>query len=76
MRTVHLFSTGQFVRRHKRWSLAYAEVTVAGRIVPGIPRYEWWALGKRDGFKCKFHPDEQTARAALLAENTVLIGGS
>lgn len=73
MRTVHLFPTGQVERGTGRggyrWGPGYTEVTLGGCIVPPLRRYEWWALGKRDGFKCEFHPDEQAARAALLADN-------
>ncbi len=71
--TVHLFPNGQVERGTAkkpgdrpgfRWHAAYSEVSERGVSQP-MTRREWFLVGQRDGFKCKFHDNEQAARAAL-----------
>ena len=73
MTTVHLFPNGQVERGTAkrpgdrpgfRWHVAYSEVSARG-VSQQFTRREWYAAGKRDKFTCKFHDNEQAARAAV-----------
>ena len=68
MTTIHLFPNGQVEkgtgrRQAYRWVPAYSQVSERGVSMP-LTRRDWLAIGKRDGFKCKFHTTEQAAREA------------
>jgi hypothetical protein len=70
----HLFPNGQVERgtakkpRDKpgyRWVPAYSQIRANGCESMPLPRRDWYALGARDGFKCKFHASREAARAAF-----------
>jgi hypothetical protein len=73
MTTAHLFPNGQVEkgtakkpgdRPGYRWVPAYSQVSERGTSQP-LTRRDWLLMGRRDGFKCKFHDTEEAARKAL-----------
>jgi hypothetical protein len=79
MTTAHLFPNGRIERGTAskpgdrpgyRWVQAYSQVVASGESMP-LARREWYAMGKRDGFACKFHDSKEAAQAALKSETEI-----
>jgi hypothetical protein len=73
MRTVHLFPNGQLEvgtgrRQAYRWVQGYSQVVGRGVVSCALTRRNWYSMGERDGFRCKFHENEQLARQAFDRE--------
>jgi hypothetical protein len=73
MRTVHLFPNGQLEvgtgrRQAYRWVQGYSQVVGRGVVSCALTRRNWYGMGKRDGFRCKFHANEKLARQAFDRE--------
>lgn len=68
MKFVHLFPNGRFDRgvgcSRNRFVQRFSKVLENGASAP-YTRREWYAMGKQDGFTCKFYPNMETARDAL-----------